>query len=719
MDISLGNLRPLRIIVLGEVGQPGAYSVSPSTSLSSSLYYFRGPTTMGSLRDIRLLRKNKLIGSIDFYDYLLSGKAPADVRLQLDDIVFIPPRGKTVAVSGEINRPAIYELRGNEGLQDLIEIAGGLRITAYMNRAQIDRIVAPENRAELGMDRMLVDLNLSDILSSKQDYPLQDGDRVNLFSILDLRGNTVSISGAVVRPGTYDYGTGLTLQDLILQADSLLGESYLERADVVRINPDLTETLLKLNLGAVMAGNSDQNIMLQPMDRVQVYSLMEMVSRSYVSITGHVKTPGRYLLRKNMNLYDLIFKAGDFVDEAWLKLAYAPRAELVRVREDSVTKKIIPFQLDQVLNKKGLADMMLRPDDAVRIYSLEEIKGAAKFVRISGQVKQPGRYELYEDNMSLYDLLFKAGGFDDVEWRSTVFLERADLIRVDEDRITSSIIPFNLGEVLVNQNSPQNFKLNSGDEVRIYSLEVFNAVRSVTIDGVVRNPGSFSLKTGMTIKDLILEAGGVSENVYRYKIEVARIDPVNTNRNIYAQILTLDMASDFSLSNIQYQSSSNSGEISVKRNEFELRPYDRISIRPDPNFSLQRIVTISGEINYPGTYTLTRPNEKVADIIRRSGGLNDEAYPLASVLIRNDQVIKVSIADIIKNERSKDNFTLLNGDEIIINAHPNIVIMIGEVNAPGNYKYYNNKTIRGYISIAGGLTVNAENKIEDSFCNVI
>ena len=114
-------------------------------------------------------------------------------------------------------------MRDNEGLQDLIEIAGGLRITTYMNRAQIDRIVAPENRAELGMDRMLVDVNLSDILSSKQDYPLQDGDRINLFSILDLRENTVFISGAVVRPGTYEYGNGLTLHDLILQADSLLG----------------------------------------------------------------------------------------------------------------------------------------------------------------------------------------------------------------------------------------------------------------------------------------------------------------------------------------------------------------------------------------------------------------------------------------------------------------------------------------------------------------
>ena len=214
----------------------------------------------------------------------------------------------------------------------------------------------------------------------------------------------------------------------------------------------------------------------------------------------------------------------------------------------------------------------------------------------------------------------------------------------------------------------------------------------------------------MTIKDLILESGGVSENVYGYKIEVARIDPLNTKSNVYAKIFTLDMANDFSLSNIQYQTSSNPGILSVKRNEFNLQPYDRISIRPDPNFSLQRTVSINGEINYPGTYTLTYPNEKVSDIIRRAGGLRQEAYPMASSLVRSGQIIRLSFDKVIKDERSKDNFELLNGDSIKINSHPNIVILLGEVNTPGNYKYYSNKSLREYIKLSGGLTVNAENK---------
>ena len=170
------------------------------------------------------------------------------------------------------------------------------------------------------------------------------------------------------------------------------------------------------------------------------------------------------------------------------------------------------------------------------------------------------------------------------------------------------------------------------------------------------------------------------------------------------------MASDYSLSNIQYQSSSSPGELSVKRNEFELQPYDRISIRPDPNFSLQRTVTINGEVNYPGTYTLTNPLEKVSDIIRRAGGLRQEAYPKASIVIRNNELVRVSFDKLLNNVRSKENFTLLNGDEIIINTHPNIIIIIGEINTPGNYKFYKNKNLRQYINIAGGLTVNAEKK---------
>ena len=177
--------------------------------------------------------------------------------------------------------------------------------------------------------------------------------------------------------------------------------------------------------------------------------MTEMVPKTYVSISGHVKRPGRFLLQENMTLYDLIFKAGGYLDEEYKKLTYLKRAELVRFRLDSDEKEIIPFNLGQVLDKEGMANTLLRADDAVRVYSVAEIEGAVRYVSISGHVKRPGRYELFEENMRIYDILFKAGGFDDPLFKSQTFLKRADLVRFDSDRITQSIISFNLDSICV------------------------------------------------------------------------------------------------------------------------------------------------------------------------------------------------------------------------------------------------------------------------------
>jgi protein involved in polysaccharide export with SLBB domain len=169
-----------------------------------------------------------------------------------------------------------------------------------------------------------------------------------------------------------------------------------------------------------------------------------------------------------MTLYDLIFKAGGFDDEEHLKMTYLQRAELVRVMEDGVTKEIIPFSLEELLNKEGLAETLLRPDDAVKIYSLAEIEGTlgGEFVFIAGHVKRPGQYELYEENMTLYDLIFKAGGFDDEEYLKQTYLKRAELVRIMEDGVTKEIVPFNLEEVL-NKEGLAETLLRSDDAVRI------------------------------------------------------------------------------------------------------------------------------------------------------------------------------------------------------------------------------------------------------------
>ena len=157
--------------------------------------------------------------------------------------------------------------------------------------------------------------------------------------------------------------------------------------------------------------------------------MTEMVPKTYVSINGHVKQPGRFLLQKNMTLYDLIFKAGGLLDEEFKKQAYLKRAELVRFGIDSDEKEIIAFDLGAVLDKQGIANKALRTNDVVQIYSVKEILGDTRYVSISGHVKRSGRYELFAGNMTLYDLIFKAGGYVDEEYKKLTYLKRAELVR--------------------------------------------------------------------------------------------------------------------------------------------------------------------------------------------------------------------------------------------------------------------------------------------------
>jgi len=508
MDISIGNLRPLRIIVLGEVSQPGAYSVSPSTSLSTSLYYFQGPTSFGSLRDIRLIRKGKKVGSIDFYNYLLSGNIPNDYRLQLDDVVFIPNRGKTVSIRGQINREGIYELKDGEGLNELFKIAGGLKISAYMNRAQIKRILPVNERLELGMDRMLIDIDLISIINDKEIVELYDGDEIEIFAIEKDQKNYVFLGGAsVVRPGKYQLTRNMRIRDLINVSGGLLNSMYVDKVHLVRLKEDLNKELFSINLQNALDGKSDDNIKLKALDEIFIYD-----------------------------------------------------------------KNILTNSFEKII--------------------------------IEGPVKSEGSYYL-ESNKTLGDLIISTGGF---------------------------------------------------------------------INGVKRVKITISRKNRNSIYPLIYH--------------------IPNKKNKEVEFFTIDQ-----LKNPNHYS-----------NNFVLKSSDLITIYSDPRDSDNKKVTIKGEVSFPGTYSIISRDDKVSDIIERAGGLTDLAYSQASILIRERDEIKLSFQDIIRDNKSKENFRVLDGDIIDIGYKTNIITILGEVNNPGKFKFYNNMSLRGYIKIAGGLTNNAEKK---------
>ncbi|MBL52205.1 MAG: hypothetical protein CMG57_09650 [Candidatus Marinimicrobia bacterium] len=505
MDVSIGNIRPLRIIVLGELSQPGAYSISPSTSLSSSLYYFKGPTINGSLRDIKLIRKGEVIKSIDFYNYLLSGNVPNDIRLQMDDVVFLSKRGKTVTIKGEINRQAHYELLNRENLLDLINIAGGIMSTAYTNRVQISRIVPSKKRKLIGMDRMIMDVDLNKVLSNEDLIELYDGDIVEIFPIEQESRNYVKITGnSVARPGVYQLTPGMKLLDLINASEGLLSDAYTNTIHIKRINQDLTSQLLTINSLETIENDSKNNIDLKYMDEVYIY---------------------------NYN------------------------------------------QLNNVFNE----------------------------IKIIGEVKNPGLYKFHQN---------------------------------------------------------------------------------------------------ITVGDIVIASGGLSENIFNVKISITRSLSDNFKPKIFY----------FPKSKNEYIDFSNINNPNSDINNFVLYPNDIISIYPSPKNNIADLVNISGAVYHPGSYPIIKSNEKVSDILNRAGGLLSDAYPFASVFIRNNEKVKISFDEIIKNPKSKDNFMVLPGDKIIINKRTNTVKVLGEVNAPGVYMFYKGKSLNDYISIAGGYSVDAELK---------
>ena len=701
-DLSLGSssLRPLRITLLGEVENSGLNYLKSSLSFFNSLFYFGGPSTSGSLRNVKLIRNDKEISTIDLYNYIMTGKKGKDIRLQRDDVIFFPLKAKSVFVRGEIKRSSMhFELKDEEGLKQLIRYAGGIKPRTFLKRIQIQRRLSPEKRSALGFNTTLIDVDISNIFETDYSIDLYDGDEITFLSVDDIVKNIVTISGPLLRPGSYSIGKKLFISDLIEKA-GIKENTYLKRVDIYRKNKDLTEDLITFNLTDVLNGIKSKDLELRDSDKIILYDKLNMMDEENVEIVGFVKSPGLKKFRSGMTISDLIFLGGGFETQSHLDLAYLDRAELIRYNEKDFSKKIIPFRLDSAISGNIFSKKLLKNRDKIKIYSISEVNGEAnKVVTISGFVKRPGTYPLFDENMTIYDLLFNAGGIDDTLHVSRTFLDRADLIRYDNDFKTTKITRYNLGDVIKNDNENYNCKMRARDKVIVYSTDDFNTKRLVNIDGIVKRPGSYELSENSSLKDLILDAGGVNLNVYKYKAEIARIDPNSKSEDIYANIITVELDNDFSI----FSNSEKPDKFSSNQN-LSLQKYDLITLRPDPRFSMQRKVTISGEVYYPGDYVITSPYEKVSDIIERAGGLRPGGYPDASSLLRNGNLILISFDKIIKYPNSKYNFEVSSGDVLNIGKRSKLVIVNGEVNSPGNYQYIKGFRFKDYVSLAGGYT---------------
>ncbi|MCO6411199.1 MAG: SLBB domain-containing protein [Thiogranum sp.] len=444
VTISMGELRSIRVFVLGDANRPGSYTVSALSTMTNALFVSGGVNAIGSLRDIQLKRRGELVTRLDLYDLLLRGDTSGDVRLQPGDVIFIPPAGSTVGVSGEVRRPAIYELRKESAVEQVLALAGGLLPTAYPQATQIERINA---RGE----RTLVDLDISK--TAGRQARLQSGDLLRVHSILEKMENIVLLTGHVQRPGGYEWRPGMRIADLVPSiADDLLPRPDLEYALVKReLKPDHRLELFSVRLGeAIKNPASALNVALEPRDELIVFGFSEdrepivaplvedlkahatfQHPAPVVAVSGLVRQPGGYPLEQGMRVSDLV-RAGGGLAEA----AYALGAELTRYAViDGSYREVdhVEVNLAQILEGSAPADLVLQAHDTLQIKRLPEW-AAADTVEIRGEVKFPGVYPIARGEQ-LSRVLERAGGITDMAFPQGAVFVRAELRERERERL--------------------------------------------------------------------------------------------------------------------------------------------------------------------------------------------------------------------------------------------------------------------------------------------
>lgn len=444
-SIAIGELRSIRVFVLGEAKVPGSYTVSGLSTITNALFVSGGIKKIGSLRNIQHKRNGKVIGTLDLYDLLLKGDTSADARLLPGDVIFVPPVGPTVGLAGEVRRPAIYELKGEKTAVALLNLGGGFTPRADPVLATVERI--NEQHA-----RITVDLDLTG--SAGNAAVLRNGDTLRIAAIRPTLENSIILQGHVFRPGEYGFTPGMRITDVLPALEELKPNAdqhyvLIRREAIVggRIQ------VLSVDLQAALADRmSAANLQLMPRDQIHVFDLesgrdriIEPLMRELrlqakldeptpeVSVAGKVKVPGKYPLETGMRVSDLL-RAGGLLDEA----AFRGEAELTRYDvPDGASRRaqLIEIDLRQVQAGDPAADIILQPYDYLVVKEVP-MWGVQEEVEIRGEVRFPGRYPIHRGE-TLRSLMQRAGGLTEYAFPAGAVLTREELKEREKRQLES------------------------------------------------------------------------------------------------------------------------------------------------------------------------------------------------------------------------------------------------------------------------------------------
>ncbi len=498
-DVSVSRLRTIRVYIVGEVEEPGAYDISSLSTALNALVAAGGATSRGSLRTLKHMRGRQELEQIDAYDLLLHGVTPNAQKLENGDTLLVPPLGPQVTVTGMVRRPAIYELNGEKTVEDTLELAGGILPAAALQHVEVQRLEAHEKRTMLSLDLSPDNVNTAQLTAFK----VQDGDEIHIFPIAPYNQDTIYLQGHVLRPGRYSFKEGMKLTDVVAGYKDILPEPAAHYAEIIRLNPpDFHPTVVSFDLAAAMKDASAAPA-LEPLDTVRIFSRFDFEAAPTVSVAGEVRSPGTYKTSGQPSLRDAVFLAGGLTPEAALNTA-----QLFRFNSDG-TSKIFSVNLGDALEGSAADNILLQPRDRLLIHRNTSQVGP-NTVEITGEVAKPGRYP-YTSNMRAEDLILAAGGL-----KRSADTNTADLTRYAASGGSSEQMEISLA-ALSNGNATEDVPLRSGDVLAIRQIPGWSDIgAAVKVSGEVTHPSTYGIEPGERLSTVLDRAGGYTKQAYPY-----------------------------------------------------------------------------------------------------------------------------------------------------------------------------------------------------------
>jgi protein involved in polysaccharide export with SLBB domain len=504
-DVSLLRLRTVRVYVVGEVAEPGAYDVSSLSTPLNALFAAGGVTPQGSLRRLAHYRGKQLIEEVDTYDLLLHGLRGDLKRLENGDSLLVPPLGPIITVDGMVRRQALYELRGEKNLEDTLDLAGGILSAAALRHIEVQRLVAHEKRTMLSVEIG----EASDpeaVRAQLRGFAVQDGDEIHIFPIAPYNSESIYLEGHILRPGRYSYKPEMKLTDLVSSYSDLLPEPSVRYAEIIRLHaPDYHPVVEPFDLAAALE-HPEAAPKLESLDTVRIFGRYDFEPAPEVLVTGEVRAPGRYRTSGQQHLRDAIYQAGGVTPDAWLD-----SAQLFRRQPDGTTR-VFSINLGESLTGDPLNNVLVQPRDRILVHRQpEQVSPASVYVR--GDVARPGRYPLAA-NMRVSDLVRSAGGV-----LRSANLDSGDLTHYaisnsSGERVQAAHQDLSVAAALAGDED-QNLPLHDGDVLTVPQQAGWNDIGAVvTLRGEVRKPGVYGIRPGERLSSLLKRAGGQLPTAY-------------------------------------------------------------------------------------------------------------------------------------------------------------------------------------------------------------